>query len=517
MTDAVPSNGKPRAYSYLRFSTPEQMNGDSFRRQSTMATAYAAKHGLELDVELTFHDLGKSAFRGQNVGEAGRLGDFLEAVRVGLVPPGSMLLVEQLDRISRQSARRALRVLEDIVDAGVSVATMNDGRVYSQASLDNEPMDLLIAILTFIRANDESASKSRRLQASWEGKRATAATKPLTSRAPAWLLLDKESATFQLIPERADLVRRVFALTVEGVGQHKIAETFNREGLKPWGKGQHWQRSYIAKVLCNPAVIGTMTPHLMEHDGALKRRKALKPLESYFPAAVSRETWSSVRAMQEAGAATRGRPAASPARSILAGLAKCPCCGATMTRVQKGSRSKPSLVCTSAKAGAGCPYRSIPYDQVEEALMRGLPSRLESSEGVELDGTLEQEVVSADHLVDHLKEVASNLLDNLQHGPSPAIAARLRDTETELEGAQERLGALLERRQAASGPLVASRIARALEALQPVDGPIQPAAVNAALRGIFKRAVINWPDGTIDLEWTHGGLCEVPYGLSLQG
>jgi hypothetical protein len=70
-----------RAFSYLRFSTPEQMKGDSFRRQSSMAAAYARQHGLELDVDLTFHDLGKSAFRGQNIGEAGRLGDFLEAVK----------------------------------------------------------------------------------------------------------------------------------------------------------------------------------------------------------------------------------------------------------------------------------------------------------------------------------------------------------------------------------------------------------------------------------------------------
>src|SRR4051812_17590900 len=102
-----------RAYSYLRFSTPEQQKGDSFRRQSSMAASYAAHHGLELDEHLTFHDLGRSAFRGQNLAEAGRLGDFLEAVRSGLVPSGSVLLVEQLDRISRQAARKALRVLED--------------------------------------------------------------------------------------------------------------------------------------------------------------------------------------------------------------------------------------------------------------------------------------------------------------------------------------------------------------------------------------------------------------------
>ena len=174
-------------------------------------------------------------------------------------------------------------------------------------------------------------------------------------------------------------------------------------------------------------------------------------------------------------------------------LKSSPVCGAIMTRVQKGSRSRPSLVCRSAKAGAGCPYRSVSYEQVEHALIRGLPSRLSDSEGVEFEEGLEQEIVNADHTVDHLKEVASNLLENLSHEVSPALAARLREIEIELEEASARLQALLERREEASGPLVASRIARALEALLPADGAIEPAVVNAALRGIFKRAVINWP------------------------
>lgn len=46
-----------KAYSYLRFSTPEQMKGDSFRRQREMAEAYARTHGYELDTSLTFHVL----------------------------------------------------------------------------------------------------------------------------------------------------------------------------------------------------------------------------------------------------------------------------------------------------------------------------------------------------------------------------------------------------------------------------------------------------------------------------
>jgi len=44
------------AYSYLRFSTPEQAGGDSRRRQLDLARAYAARHGLVLDAGLSFRE-----------------------------------------------------------------------------------------------------------------------------------------------------------------------------------------------------------------------------------------------------------------------------------------------------------------------------------------------------------------------------------------------------------------------------------------------------------------------------
>jgi hypothetical protein len=53
---------------------PEQAKGGSLGRQWERAKAYAETHGLELDTELTFEDLGVSAYRGANV-ETGRLGD----------------------------------------------------------------------------------------------------------------------------------------------------------------------------------------------------------------------------------------------------------------------------------------------------------------------------------------------------------------------------------------------------------------------------------------------------------
>src|SRR5829696_6027221 len=123
-----------KAYSYLRFSTPEQMKGDSLRRQNELARTYASARGLQLDEELTFRDLGVSAFKGRNA-EVGKLADFKEAIKEGFVPRGSYLLVESLDRISRQAARKALRVLEAIVDEDITVVTLADGREYHKEAL----------------------------------------------------------------------------------------------------------------------------------------------------------------------------------------------------------------------------------------------------------------------------------------------------------------------------------------------------------------------------------------------
>lgn len=87
------------AYSYLRFSTPEQAGGDSRLRHLNLARTYAARHGLVLDAGLSFRDLSMSAFHRGNTCEGG-LRAFLDGVELGLLPWGSHLLVESLDRLS---------------------------------------------------------------------------------------------------------------------------------------------------------------------------------------------------------------------------------------------------------------------------------------------------------------------------------------------------------------------------------------------------------------------------------
>ena len=88
-----------KAYSYIRFSRPEQEMGDSERRQLEASRKYAKENGFILDETLT--DRGLSAYHGTHRNK-GHLGEFLKLAESGQIPEGSLLIVENLDRLSRQ-------------------------------------------------------------------------------------------------------------------------------------------------------------------------------------------------------------------------------------------------------------------------------------------------------------------------------------------------------------------------------------------------------------------------------
>jgi DNA invertase Pin-like site-specific DNA recombinase len=515
-----------KAYSYLRFSTPEQQRGDSFRRQTQLAVAYADQHGLELDDALTFHDLGVSAYRGKNA-ETGRLGDFLAAVDDGLVPAGSILLVESLDRISRQSARKALRVLEDIVERDVAVATLSDGRRYTKEALDSDPMSLLLAILTFIRSNEESSMKAARLQAAWAAKRAKAAEKPLTGICPAWLRLDGDQ--FVLIEDRAAIVQRMFADAAAGRGKHAIAAGLNRDGVPTFGhrgrRGKLWHSTYVAKLLDSPTVIGTMTPHRMDHSKGKPRRVPQFPVVGYYPAAVDPALWDRVQALRRGSQQPlRGRHAnAGVVRNVFGGLARCPRCEGTMTRVTKGGRWV-YLVCAAAKAGAGCEYHAVPYAKVEGGLLNGIDKiEYECPTGNPETDAAVLKSEALDDEVWHLQDEIENLVGYAGRARSPAIAERVVELEGLIEETRQRQRELARGLGFAMPDRLSNRLRELREAVVALreaggaaatdtDGSLR-GSLNAALRALFRSVVVDYTGdgGHLALDFLHGGTAYVTY------
>jgi DNA invertase Pin-like site-specific DNA recombinase len=506
----------PRAYSYLRFSTPEQRKGDSLRRQTALADEYARRHGLALDTELSLRDLGVSAFRGDNAA-LGALGAFRRAVSDGLVPKGSFLLVENLDRISRDKAHKAVRILEEIVEAGVTVVTLNDGKQWTEASLDGA--DFLLAILLFMRGNEESDTKSKRLKAAWVGKRERAANGEIqTIRVPAWIRADgsgakdSRNAKLSLIVERADLIRRMFKMFLAGTGKKAIAETFNRERIPTWGAGKgrapaaYWHQTYVFKILTSPTVTGRFVPHLERHEGKFIREPQ-KPIEGYYPRVVDDETFQRVQSLC---ASRRQSVRSGHVASIVAGLARCPKCDSTMTRVFKGAAERagaPKLVCVKAKAGAGCTYHGVKLPDVERAFIENAaqfrkPPIAQSTLAMDIDATDEEL-----YLVH--KQIEA-LVDAIERKPSAALSKRLAEREAQAAALKAALDQLRERAAESESGLVALRAKRLADAVAGLK-PDTLAAANAALRECMESVVVDYPEGVLRLAWRHGPTTELRF------
>src|SRR5882672_1690702 len=114
----------PTAYSYLRFSSPQQANGDSIRRQTAARDVWLVTHpDVKLDTALVMTDAGRSGFRRKNW-DTYALAQFVAHIKSGRVRPGSYLLVENLDRLSREDAGEATELFLSIVNKGVIIVQL---------------------------------------------------------------------------------------------------------------------------------------------------------------------------------------------------------------------------------------------------------------------------------------------------------------------------------------------------------------------------------------------------------
>jgi DNA invertase Pin-like site-specific DNA recombinase len=210
------------AISYVRFSTKKQAQGDSKRQQSELAEAYCKRRGWTLS-EQNYEDSGVSAFKGKNA-LVGNLGAFLKAVKSGAVPVGSVLIVESLDRISRQGIDEGYDIIKSILKSGIHLVTLTPEREFDRDATKSLSKGALEIQLILERAAEESERRSERVAAAWHSKRqqirATGKayrkrdnkeTQAISGELPAWVR-EADNGKLVLISERAKVVRRIFAL-----------------------------------------------------------------------------------------------------------------------------------------------------------------------------------------------------------------------------------------------------------------------------------------------------------------
>jgi DNA invertase Pin-like site-specific DNA recombinase len=341
--------------SYTRFSTLAQSKGQSLRRQEEKAEQWAAKHGMILDDRLRLRDLGVSAWMGTNT-ETGALGGLLKMVRAGKLERGTILLIEAMDRLTRQGLDEAIPLFLELLKGGIEIVTLQDEQRYTRETLKDQGK-FILAIIYLSGGNRESEIKSERIRDAYEANRKQGKSQIFGS-APGWLTRKDKFHPWELNPEKAAVVRKVFEMVAAGYGSTAIAHVANKEGwviptrLAESRELKGWTATMAGKLVRSRAAIG-------EHEHRNRTREANKAhwegesrgivIKDYYPAVVDESLFYQAQAAVDRRRKPQGRD--QWYLNVWSGLICCGVCGGGVHRKSDPKhKTQGQLRCRNAAA-----------------------------------------------------------------------------------------------------------------------------------------------------------------------
>ncbi|PMM19220.1 hypothetical protein BCT62_23300 [Vibrio splendidus] len=420
------------AYSYIRFSSSRQADGDSIRRQTELARSYADKNGLDLQ-DVSISDFGVSAFRGSNATE-GALGAFLRLVDEQKIDSDCHLLVESFDRLSRQAVEDALALLMQVVNRGITLVTLSDSHEYKRGELDMTK--LILSIVTMSRANEESEMKSQRTSAAWNKARLDAieGKKAKNSRLPDWLSWNDDKTDFVVNQSAKEIIQRVFELSAGGSGIEIIARSLNEEGCRTFKKSKEWRSSGVSKLLRNRAVIGEFQFYKKDTQG--KRSPIGEPIVDYYPRVITKPLFLAVQQGMDLRNKRGSGNRSGQFTNLFTGLIRCGECGAAVVTSSQTSKTPQGYL----KCTLRCESQArMNYKYTEPQVLSALSSLQSVIE--KYRSPISDETASLELDIRALSDKLSSLESLLDNAFTPRIAERLQEAELQLADAKALLSA----------------------------------------------------------------------------
>jgi len=247
------------AYLYIRWSSTDQKDGASEYTQKDSAKHTCDRLGLKLIGE-PFIDDAISADKGKNRDRG--LSNLLKVIK-----PQDTLLIYDLDRVGRDGGEEVLAYIKDLVkNRNIRVIETISGTEIDLNNIDTLGTRVIIFLKAEL-AREENEKRKKRLKAAWDEKKELIKNGKaiLLHRTPNWIEYDKINEKYVVNQERANIIRKIYQLYLDGNGSILIANKFNKEKvpvLTTRLNGNErknyngWGNSYINYLLKDKAVIG---------------------------------------------------------------------------------------------------------------------------------------------------------------------------------------------------------------------------------------------------------------------
>lgn len=363
----------------------------------------------------------------------------MDAIDKGRIASDSYLLVESLDRISRLPPYDAMSILQSIINRGVTVVTLTDSAVYSRERLTTDWVRLVVALASMSRAHEESAVKSERVRAAWAAKklRVKESKEVMPGRSHWWLRIGDDGTSYEVIEEKAEIVRLIFSLAKDGMGNTVLAKYLNHRGIPTPFSAKLWQNSTLQYMLRNVAVIGVLQ---LDQDNS-GRTTTDTFVEDYYPAVVDKALFYEVQQIRTSRkrqglASSGGRK--GMCYNIFQGTARCGYCGGPVHIRRKPGINSGFLYCAKSLMGGGCVSVSYNLRNLEAEFLSftseiDIAMVLGDMTSYEKLGSKKAELALCTAETEDREQKLSNLMKALELGGDIAVLVqRLRDLQDEV-------------------------------------------------------------------------------------
>lgn len=445
-----------KVFLYSRFSSDEQERGDSLDRQKRACEAFAASRGWVITEHLT--DKGRSAYKGEHLAADAALGAFTRQVDRGEIEPGSILLAEKLDRLSRRPIAEAMAWIYQITSQGVQIAIVDSGTVFeANPSLET----YLGGAIRLATGHEESAKKSDRTRSAKRALWAMAESKTgkwtnLCGREPLWLTRNSTRDGWTVNEQRAAVIREIYQWSADGLGAQSISKRLNARNEKPWGIWRkyeaRWGLTAINALLRNPAVEGDFVPKDGEYLG--------RAIRAFYPRVVDADLVAAARAAKSERRKQSGERARNGVSSLFAKLTVCGECGSrayVMSSFSKGKRYA-YVRCEGAREGRGCSNNGYyTYNAFEDTATTLLVDLALDDKFFAASGRLKElrnQKAETEKAISDRRQARARLLDLFEDGDDQ-VGDRLRALKGEIDGLTITLADLDKEIEQASGKVSA--------------------------------------------------------------
>ncbi|MGF1906541.1 recombinase family protein [Aliivibrio salmonicida] len=435
------------AYIYSRVSSEMQVGGDGIRRQIDAARNFIdsinstnIRDGLPSYVIAgeAITDKGLSAYKGFNTAANGGLGAFLEAAKNGDVERGSLLVVEAVDRISRMPADESRKTFSLFKEYGIDVAIVKFSIIIRHSESTTLESDILITAAMHL-AHMESQQKSNRINASFDKKRQLEKEggEKRTTISRGWMKISEDKKSFELIPDRARVIKRIVDMKISGIGCNRIARILNEEGV-PGFKSPTWSEGLIHKYCKSIQLYGAFQPvkHVRTESGT-KKENFGEVKEDYYPAVIDKPTFLRLKAsFKRSGGNQTGAFS-----NLFSRLLYCPQCGSAMSYF-KPNRGRLKVRCRKQIDKAGCTQRALNYEDIEPRLIKALSgldyAKINSSSFVDLSDELSTIEAANSELNEAAGLIESQWMDATNVRMIDLLTEKLKNIFSEIENNQKR-------------------------------------------------------------------------------